>query len=203
MKTIREYKIAYTLTDVIHPSDEKEAFIYDLIHESANDKNSSSFREAVTKWMMGLEVSNTKLGYDDDYEAIEVKPVNYTGAKKLQGSGNFSDLTWARHTKYIQDNVRMIISGFCAGKLLYIIEFNYSEIQDKLEKQLLVKLPNGDEKNKYVRSASFTHTDWAHKQYKILYVRPNIATYSHAINKVFYKLLAHNSNAHQFFKCTE
>ena len=191
MKTIEEYKLAYALTDVVVPADEAEIIVYDLIAEAANDKNSSKFREDVTKIMVGLRPSEGKLGYDDDFEAIEVKPVNYTGRKtsKLDGKGSFSDFTWARHKKYMNDGVRMLISGFDRGKLLFIIEFPYASLQTRIEEILQRKLPNGDISGTYVRTTGFNYIHWSQHPYTIKFVRSNIDEYSSIFNKKFFKLL--------------
>lgn len=189
MKTIEQYKLNYALTDVVVPEDESEQLVYNLITEFANDLNSSKFREDVTKLMVGLRPSEGKLGYDDDFEAIEVKPVNFTGRGKLDGKGSFSDFTWKRHKKYLADNVRMLVSGFYMGKLLFIVEFPYASIKDRVESVLSRKLPNGDMKGVYVRTTAFTYKHWQEQTHKILYVRETIDMYKKVFNKKFYNLL--------------
>lgn len=200
MTTIEEYKLNYALNK-FSPINESEKIIYTLIDEFANDKNSSKFREDVTKIMVGLRPSEGKRGYDDDFEAIEVKPVNYTGKEKLNGKGSFSDLTWARHHRYIKDNVKMLISGFQNGKILFIVEFSYSSIQDRLEGLLKKKLPNGDVQNTYVRTAAFNHVHWKDQQYTIKFLHDDIDTYKNIFSKKFFKLLKGvTTNDSQFFK---
>ena len=189
MKTVEEYKLHYALTDIVEPSDTAEQVIYELIEEFANDSNAAKFREDVTKLMIGLRPSEGKLGYDDDHEAIEVKPVNYTGKTRLQGQGNFSDFTWKRHRKYLGDNVRMLVSGFNHGKLLYIVEFPYSALQARIEVILHTKFPNGDVRGSYVRTAAFGWNHWIGGQYTVRYVRPTIALHKGCFNKKFYTLL--------------
>jgi len=188
MKTAEEYKLHYALTDIVKPR-KSEQVIYELIEEFANDSNSAKFREDVTKLMVGLRPSEGKLGYDDDHEAIEVKPVNYTGKAKLAGQGNFSDFTWKRHRKYLADNVRMLVSGFNHGKLLYIVEFPYSALQARIEGILRTKFPNGDVRGSYVRTAAFGWNHWAGGKFKVVYVRPTIALHKGCFNKKFYTLL--------------
>jgi len=195
MKTIEDYKLHYALTDIVKPENEAEQVVYELIEEFANDSNSAKFREDVTKLMVGLRPSEAKLGYDDDHEAIEVKPVNYTGKGKLQGQGNFSDFTWKRHRKYTTDNVKMLVSGFNHGKLLYIIEFPYKALTDRIEYILNMKFPNGDVRGSYVRNASFGWNHWSTGQYKVVYVCPTLALHKGCFVKKFYNLLTENSNA--------
>jgi hypothetical protein len=189
VKTAEEYKLQYALNDTVTPANEAEELIYTLITEFANDKNSSKYREDVTKIMVGLRPSEGKLGYDDDFAAIEVKPANITSTGKLDGKGNFSDLTWARHNKYLRDNLRMLVSGFQNGKLFFIAEFPYTSIAERIEYLLNKKLPNGDMKGHYVRNASFTYNHWIHHPYKVLFLRDNIAAYKPIFNKKFFSAL--------------
>jgi hypothetical protein len=192
MKTIEEYKMEYALQDTVTPHNEAERVIFGLIEEFANDRNSSKFREDVTKIVIGLRPSEGKMGYDDDFEAIEVKPVNITGKNKLDGKGSFSDLTWARHKKYVKDNVRMLISGFQHGKLLFIVEFPYKSIRERMEMLLTRKLPNGDVPSTYVRTAAFNYVHWQDKNFKVHFIRPNVKKYQKVFNKKFFKLLMDN-----------
>lgn len=189
MKTIEEYKLAFALQDVIVPENEAETVVYGMLEEFANDKNSSKFREDVTKIMVGLRPSEGKLGYDDDFEPIEVKPINFSGKAKLAGQGNFSDFTWKRHRKYLADNVRMLVSGFYNGKLLYIAEFPYKSLQTRIEDVLTKKLPKGDVVGTYVRSAAFSYNHWMDKPYTVHYLRPTVGTYKKAFNKKFLQAL--------------
>ena len=184
-----EYKLHYALNDQIAPESPAEHVIYDLIAEHANDSNSAKYREDVTKLVVGLRPSEGKLGYDDDFEAIEVKPVNYTGKGKLQGQGNFSDFTWKRHRKYLADNVKMLVSGFNRGKLLYVVEFPYKSIAARIEHVLMKKLPNGDVKGTYCRTTPFGWNHWAPNTYKVKYLRPKIGLHKKCFNKKFYNLL--------------
>lgn len=195
MKTIEEYKLHYALTDVVKPENEAEQIVYGLIEEFANDSNSAKYREDITKLMVGLRPSEGKRGYDDDFEAIEVKPVNYTGNGKLDGKGNFSDFTWKRHRKYLADNVRMLVSGFNHGKLLYIVEFPYKSVQERIEYVLKNKLPNGDVKGTYVRALTFHWNHWSTHTYKVVYVSPSLSSHKKCFNKKFYKILTGDTNA--------
>jgi hypothetical protein len=195
MKTIEEYKLHYTLSEVIVPENEAEQIVYGLIDEFANDSNSAKYREDITKLMVGLRPSAGKLGYDDDVEAIEVKPVNYTGKGKLDGKGNFSDFTWKRHRKYQADQVRMLVSGFNRGKLLYIVEFPYSSIQHRVEQVLQKKLPNGDIKGTYVRSLTFRWKHWSTNTYTVTYRSPSLSRHKTCFNKKFYTILTEDTIA--------
>jgi len=186
---MKEYKLNWALQTNLDTDDIKEKIIYQLIEETANDSNSSKFREDVTKWIVGLETSEKKLGYDDDFHPIEVKPKNFTGRAKLDGGGQFNDFTWKRHEKYSRDEVTMLISGFYYGRIIFVIEFKYSDIKEKIEKHLNRLLPNGDEPNRYVRSANFSYNNWKESNFVVKYKSPNIAEYKNAIVGKLYKLL--------------
>jgi len=194
MKTLEQFKMEFALNDVVTPKNDSEKLILELIEEVANDRNSSMFREDVTKLMVGLKPSKSKLGYDDDFEAIEVKPVNYTGGGRLDGKGNFSDFTWKRHQKYLKDDVRMLVSGFSNGKLLFIVEFPYRALKNRIVHLLKTKLPKGDVKGVYVRNASFNYKHWMGGPFTTKYVRPNIGDYQNIFNKKFFNLLMETTN---------
>lgn len=163
--------------------------IYELIAEQANDANSSKFRENITKWMVGLSESQSKHGYDDDVFAIEVKPQNYTGTTKLGGGGNFNDLTWRRHNKYLQDKLVILQSGFHYGKLLYIVEFPYASIAPALQLRLQNILPQGDVPKIYDRWGTFKSTDWCQQSFTLKYVSPQISQYHAALTPVMYDVM--------------
>ena len=129
----------------------------DLLEVYINDSNSSTLREAITCKVVGLESTGKKLGYDSKLTNEEVKPKNIkTGdKKKLDAHGNYSDLTHRRHKKYIEDNVIIHMSGFVNGFLIYIIKVNYLDLAPYFQNMLDKQLPNGDETNKYVRTAYF------------------------------------------------
>lgn len=188
MNNLKDYKLNWTLDIISTSMDVKDELIYQLIEETANDSNSSKFREDVTKWVVGLESSNGKHGYDDDFSAIEVKPKNYTGKSKLNGGGQFTDFTWKRDEKYNNDEVVMLVSGFYFGKLVFIVEFNYKDIRSKIQSQLSKILPDGDVVNRYVRSASFSYLDWKNS-FELKYISPNFESFSNGMVSGLYKLL--------------
>lgn len=63
-RAILQYKVNYALEKVPNILDNKDKVIYDLIHGSANDCNSSAFREEITLHQCGYENSPGKLGED-------------------------------------------------------------------------------------------------------------------------------------------
>ena len=92
----------------------------------------------------------------------------------------------------------MLVSGFVDGKLIYIIEFpfNLNCFISKLKNQLNKNLPNGDEKNKFLRSAYFDYRDYIgikkHK-FNFLLNKKELKNFENYIVKDFFKILLENS----------
>ena len=181
-------------------SETKEQLLLELLGEMSRDKNSSTFREGVTLGVLGKNQSVTKLGYDSDDEPIEVKPKNISldSNKKFDGSGNFSDFTWARHKKYKNDNVKMMVSGFLDGKVLFVISFDYNstDFVNEIERQLTRHLPDGDVSSRYVRSVKFSYKHFnTSDSLKIEYLSPEFKTFENKFTKPFYSfILEYESN---------
>ena len=188
MENLKEYKLNFALDTIPADKDSKDEIIYNLIGEFANDSNSSMFREDVTKYMVGLEASVSKKGYDDDFRPIEVKPLNYKGGTNLNGAGTFTDMTWKRDIKYSNDGCTMLVSGFYFGKLVYIVEFKYDKIRHRVKRMLEKHLPDGDIKSKYVRTTTFGWGDWK-DDFKLKFLSPKIEEYKDGMVKELYKLL--------------
>ena len=190
---LESHKIHFALGGEAHDASAEQQMLYVLLEEMANDSNSSKFREDVTKIMIGLRPSEGKHGYDDDFEAIEVKPQNFTGKTKLNGYGNFTDFTWSRHQKYTEDNVRMVVSGFNRGRLVYIVEFPYTNLESVVEEKLRKHLPNGDAPYRYVRGVSFGYKHWVDMPHVITYVTPALDDHKDVIVGNLYNHLKENS----------
>jgi len=180
-REILQYKVNYALDKIPKSLDHKDQTIYNLIHESANDCNSSTFREEITLYQCGYENSPGKLGEDGivpgSKRLVEVKPQNATGGKKLGGGGQFTDFTHSRLKKYTESNILMVVSGFIDGKLKFIVEFNFTSpiflkhITEKVNKSL----PSGDIPGKYCRSAGFGWNQWKDAtNLKLNYLSDNI-----------------------------
>lgn len=158
-----------------------------------NDSNSSTLREAITCKVLGLEFTGKKLGYDSKLTNEEIKPRNVqTGGKKLLDCwGNYSDLTWRRHNKYINDKVVVHVSGFVDGLLMYIIRFNYVDLAPYFQAMLERDLPNGDQKNKYVRTAWFTFTNIKDlPSLNVEFLRENFKDFESKFQKDFFNFLS-------------
>jgi len=157
----------------------------DLLTMYINDKNSSTIREFLTVTISGYEHSEKKIGFNGFKQssivggmpiACEAKPKNASsedfksyknGNRKskpqiLNGSGNFNDYTYARFKKDKKANPHMLVSGFIDGKLIYILEFPFKTkvFLTKLNNQLRKHFPNGDEKGRYLRGATFDYKDY-------------------------------------------
>jgi hypothetical protein len=139
-----------------------------------------------------LESTGKKLGYDSKLTNEEVKPRNVqTGGKKvLDAWGNYSDLTHRRHNKYINDKVVIHISGFVDGFLMYILKINYEDLSGYFQNMLDRDLPNGDQKNKYVRTAYFTFNVIKDMpSLEVEFLRNNINEFELFFQKDFFKYL--------------
>jgi hypothetical protein len=165
----------------------------EIIKMYTNDKNSSFLREMITCSVAGYNHSANKHGYDGKFEEIhcEVKSQNIIsdGNKRLCGHGNFTDFTWRRFNKYYKDKVRMLISGFVDGKLIFVLEFPFrsKKFQICLLEKLQKHLPHGDEKNKYVRNCrwSLLHVD----NVNIRYLTKNFRNYKNKLTKKLFDFL--------------
>ena len=172
------------------------------------DKNSSSVREQVICEKLGYQHSKKKLG-DDGFiekknndgsktiEGLEVKPKMAHHGKPLDGGGNFSDFTWARHHKHLSKNTRIAMGGFNSkNKLMYIVTFPYSDITEvvingaKGNTGLTQKLPNGDRPSTYVRSISWSWRAYRNaKNVQINFLTDDDTELSKSTTKPFYKWL--------------
>lgn len=154
------------------------SMLTDLLTAYFNDLNSSTLRETVVVRLSGFQPNAEKLGYDGyrhdavsgKVEHCEVKPKNIQSATKakskpkLSGQGNFTDYTWQRFHKNLEDNPRMLVAGFIDGRLIYIFEFDFKEedFTAKLRAVLARRFPNGENiEGEYLRSASFSFKNYA------------------------------------------
>jgi hypothetical protein len=163
-----------------------------------NDKNSSKLRELATLYIAGYEPIEEKLGYNGYKLTVgakvycEVKPVNTNSVKrKLNGGGSFNDYTFERFEKDRNQNLNILVSGFVNGKLVYILEFPFSCICDRIERQLKRKFPEGERKpGEYLRSASFTFNDYKNcTDLKVIYRSDALWRFSKYINSKFLSFL--------------
>jgi hypothetical protein len=169
--------------------------LMNLLELYINDSNSSTLREAITCQVVGIEYTGKKLGYDSKETNEEIKPKNVKPGdkKKLDGGGNYSDLTHKRHEKYIEDNVIIHMSGFVNGFLIYVIKINYRDLAPYLQIRLNKHLPNGDEPNKYLRTAYFMYSVIKNApSLEIEFLRNNLNEYKSCFQKDFFIYLQKN-----------
>ena len=142
------------------PTDDQGELFEELYREYMADANSSSLREQITAAVAGCKSLPGKLGRDaidiNGHEK-EVKPKNYT-TKRHNGGGCFNDYTRKRYEKDLSVNLPIIASLFAEGMLIYVVEFKFESIADRLDEQIIRVCER--EGNRYVRSCSWTYSNW-------------------------------------------
>lgn len=193
--------------EIINKSKENIISLFtDLLTMYINDFNSSTLREIITVEIAGFEHMKDKIGYNGyrqlsasgKTQYCEIKPINsYTRfdgslSKKFMGQGNFTDFSWKKLARITSDEIKMVLSGFLDGKLLYVLSFDFNEpiFLNKLSNQLQSKFPEGDKTGFWLRSANFNYLDYKDaSSLKIIYLEKNIKQYAYAFSKNFLNLL--------------
>ena len=142
------------------PSKNQGELFEEIYNEYMSDPNSSSLREQITAAVAGCKSLPGKLGRDAidiNGREKEIKPKNYTG-KRTNGGGCFNDYTRKRYDKDISVNLPIISSLFAQGMLIYVVEFRFESIADRLDEQIVRVCER--EGNRYVRSCSWTYSNW-------------------------------------------
>ena len=142
------------------PTKDQGEMFEELYSEYMSDANSSSLREQITAAVAGCKSIPGKLGRDAidiDGNEKEVKPKNYTG-KRTNGGGCFNDYTRKRYEKDLYVNLPIISSLFAEGMLIYVVEFKFESIANRLDEQIVRVCER--EGNRYVRSCSWTYSNW-------------------------------------------
>ena len=142
------------------PTDDQGELFEELYREYMADANSSSLREQITAAVAGCKSIPGKLGRDAidvNGNEKEIKPKNYTG-KRTNGGGCFNDYTRKRYKKDLNVNLPIIASLFAKGMLIYVVEFKFECIADRLDEQIIRVCES--EGNRYVRSCSWTYSNW-------------------------------------------
>jgi hypothetical protein len=149
--TLKEVLLAYTVEPDSLPNvlkrltlNQIQAALSELVGMYANDVNSSTVREFVTLIVAGYEPRQKKLGANgfnaQTNVECDVKPDNIRSGqdKHLNGGGNFSDLTPERVDRYEQkaEGLHILASGFVDGHLIYVLEFPYRCIAQRIRKQV-------------------------------------------------------------------
>ena len=142
------------------PTKDQGELFEEIYTEYMSDPNSSSLREQITAAVAGCKTIPGKLGRDAiDINGIEkeIKPKNYTG-KRTNGGGCFNDYTRKRWEKDCNVNLPIISSLFAEGMLIYVVEFTFDTIADRLDEQITRICE--EQGNRYVRSCSWTYANW-------------------------------------------
>ena len=142
------------------PTDDQGELFEELYREYMAAANSSSLREQITAAVAGCKSIPGKLGRDaidvNGHEK-EIKPKNFTG-KRTNGGGCFNDYTRKRYEKDLCVNLPIISSLFAEGMLIYVVEFKFDAIASRLDEQIVRVCER--EGNRYVRSCSWTYSNW-------------------------------------------
>lgn len=193
--------------------DTLEATLIDLLTLYLNDANSSTVRELITLRLAGYQPVEGKLGYNgyrmaavsgadnDEKHFCEVKPVNVrhkddgSYSRHLNGGGNFSDYTPERLKRHLEElHLQMLVSGFVDGRLVYVLEFPFQCLGNRLRNQLKKRFPEESRQtNEYLRSASFSFKDYAHCfpcKGRVVYRADDLEPFQNALTRTFYKFLS-------------
>ena len=119
--------------------DDKDEDYKNLLMTYATDTNSSTLRELATMYYLGYDSFADKHGADGIDNKTgrlkEVKPVSMKDGKKRGNSGNFNDMTLELLEKKM--NYDVICSLFNESRLVYIVEFPFSVIYEKIKKPII------------------------------------------------------------------
>jgi hypothetical protein len=166
----------------------------ELLKKYLNDKNSSTLRQDIMCEVAGLTPNTKKLGYDGENSVDEMKPknidTNNPKAKKLDGLGNYSDMTFKRHNGFCDQNAQIHVGGFIDGKHIFQIKVPYIEMRVHFENQLKKRLPNGDQPTQYLRSMNFSLTQIKNCSDVVLtYLVKDLVNYRGYMTKTLYTYL--------------
>ena len=158
------------------PTEDQGELFEELYREYMADANSSSLREQITAAVAGCKSLPGKLGRDAidiNGKQKEIKPKNWNGKKRTDGSGCFNDYTRKRWEKDCSVNLPIISSLFAEGMLIYVVEFTFDTIADRLNEQI-VRICE-EQGNRYVRSCSWTYRNWIdYPMLKVHYINKDL-----------------------------
>jgi hypothetical protein len=194
-KTLEEIIINYSHGDInlLSVEIDKNHFM-DLLKKYLNDKNSSTLRQDIMCMVAGVKPNTEKLGYDGEGSVDEMKPKNFDTnnpkSKKLDGRGNYSDMTFKRHNAFCDQDAQIHVGGFVDGKHIFQIKVSYIQMRSHFENQLNKRLPNGDQPTHYLRSMNFSLTQIKKcDKVTLTYITENLDEYHKYISKNLYTYL--------------
>ena len=160
------------------PTNNQGELFEELYREYMADANSSSLREQITAAVAGCKTIPGKLGRDAiDIDGIEkeIKPKNWNGVKRTNGSGCFNDYTRKRWKKDCNVNLPIIASLFAEGMLIYVVEFTFDCIADRLDEQITRICE--EQGNRYVRSCTWSYSNWIdYPMLRVHYINKELLT---------------------------
>ena len=169
--------------------DAKDEDYKNIFMAYATDSNSSSLRELVTLHILGYESNSAKHGHDGTDTLTgklkEVKPRSVKTGKKIGSSGSFNDMTLGLLKR--KKDYDVICSLFLETRLVYIVEFPFSTIYEKIKKPI--------DKAKAGKRVvcGFGHTDYNCDELIVHYFDSVTATETKCLSKKHYQLLARKS----------
>ena len=142
-------------------SKQLDSLFEELYEIYVNDPNSSTLREHITASLANCDPIAGKLGRDCKCKLTgdekEIKPKNYYRST-TNGGGCFNDYTRLRYLKDYAVNLPIISSLFVYGRVMYVVEYKFKQIADKLDKQVTDICENKGQR--YVRSCAWTYEQW-------------------------------------------
>jgi hypothetical protein len=171
-----------------------EEHFKELLIKYLNDKNSSTLRQDVMCEVAGVKSNPNKLGYDGEDTTDEMKPKNVRTTnpklKKLDGCGNYTDMTFKRHKAFYDQDAKIHVGGFIDGEHVFQLSVPYREMSEHFENQLKKRLPNGDQPTQYLRSMNFSLTQIKKcKNVSLTYITQKLESYRGHITKPLYTYL--------------
>jgi hypothetical protein len=158
IQTIYQYSIGKTEMFDSLDKNYQNLFLYYL-----NDSNSSSLREVITACAANCNWSNKKHGLDGfdkvTNKGKEIKPIICRTGEKKSG-GNFNDMTSARYHSFKEENFNIVCSLFCNSRLMYVVEFPFSVINEHMKKRLEKILDDRKNGKEGRTTVSFSHTNY-------------------------------------------
>ena len=171
-----------------------EGHFMELLKKYLNDKNSSTLRQDIMCVVAGLVSNPKKLGYDGESSTDEMKPKNVDTtnpkSKRLDGRGNYSDMTFKRHSAFCEEDAQIHVGGFVDGKHVFQITVPYREMRVYFEDQLRRRLPNGDQPTQYLRSMNFSLAQIKNcSNVALIYLTQDLEDYRGHMTKTLYTYL--------------
>ncbi|MFN3420090.1 MAG: hypothetical protein ACK40X_00005, partial [Armatimonadota bacterium] len=166
----------------------------ELLTFYANDKNSSTLREWAVLQISGCAPLMGKIGYNGHQGGIpyEVKPRNVLSSenKRLNGGGNFTDFTYERLEKYLQDGVHVLVAGFVDGNLVYVLEVPFACLYGAIKAQLDKKFHSDRPTGMFLRSANFSFHDYAGRpEVRLVFLHRNWQKFANWLTRDFRRYL--------------